>query len=1223
MPTHSPRPGDRMGRYRLVRPIGRGSTCVVWEATLDGPRGFTKPVALKLTNRVGDRELDDAIADEARFGALLHHPNVVGIHDLGQVDGRWFVAMDLVRGASLWELLKAAGPLAAADLAEVAVQVCAGLHHVHELRHGGERLGMLHRDIKPTNVLVDGSGVVKVADLGIARLQRGPTWAAGTPRYMAPEQGTTREDPRTDLYALGVTLYVLATGGLPFDTARGPRHPDLAALARPLAAAVPGLVEPVLRCLAGDPAERWPSARALADALAGARVGSDLGARVALASPDDRKATDREPAAVPDERPTMLRLNRRVAAPPEPWFGREAELDTLVTAIRADARLIGIVGPGGVGKTRLGVEAAAHVQGELRGGAVRVDLGDASSPGAVWSATARALDLGPTSTDPVRAVGQALAAHGRMVVLVDNADRVGDALTDTLRRWTEAAPDATFVLTSRRLPDLPGLRPIAVGPLARSAAVALFRDRCAAPPPDDQLPDVERLVDGLDGLPLAIELAAARTATVGVADQLARIDEPTGALRASLTLSLELLPPWALTALAQLSVFAHGFTLASAAAVLELPVDGGGWALDVLTELVNASLLRVDPDTGRFSMLAAIRGLAAEHLSGQARVEAEVRHGAAFARLGQTDVLAAFATNVQWCEIVLAELDELVAACGRAIRRGDGQVAVPTALAAACGFQRRGPLQHGAALLERVLTLDLDGMGLADEALEVEAQLAKLTDLMGRGEGVAAHRRVLMAARARGLRRLEARTLRNLAHALQGRDWPTLAEAMGEAALALATTLGDPVLVAEATYTRGTFCWRAGRWTEARTQLEAAHAAFVRAGHRLGEAQAAGALGALRFELGELAGARVAFEDAVRVHQALGSRRMEAIALGNLGVYEASAGDYARSVAHHEASIALHQDLGNQRLAARQAGNLGVSLFLAGDIDAAGRTLEGSVDACAGMDDPDGEGFALGHLAEVHLARGHVTGARAAYDRALALHRRVGNRRWEGSVAHGIAVVCRLTGDLDGAEAWIETAEPILREVGNRHDLGALLCDVSQLQVLRRQPELGQTAAEEALEVMLQFGEARSIGLATAVLASALRHRGEQGRARALLDEACADPQIAANRTAMAAVHAERGRVLLDADDPSEAHEACAAAVALAHGFDPFGEATANAELALALHRLGDPRATAHLASATHAAARLGVGAHSALSRAISRARQAFGPGAVHTAPVGRAADTP
>src|SRR5687767_6247735 len=156
--------GERVGRYELVARLGSGAAGDVWEALLHGMQGFRKPVALKLLSAGPDRDADrQAVLHEARLGAMLQHPNLVSTYELGHhAGGGWFLVMELVRGPTLSALVKQLGALPLRAVLEAGTQACAALAHLH-------RAGLVHRDVKPQNLLVDPAGLVKLGDLGVAR----------------------------------------------------------------------------------------------------------------------------------------------------------------------------------------------------------------------------------------------------------------------------------------------------------------------------------------------------------------------------------------------------------------------------------------------------------------------------------------------------------------------------------------------------------------------------------------------------------------------------------------------------------------------------------------------------------------------------------------------------------------------------------------------------------------------------------------------------------------------------------------------------------------------------------------------------------------------------------------------------------------------------------------------------------------------------------------------
>ncbi len=238
--------GAVIGRFELVREIGRGGFGVVWEAR---DRELGRTVAFKAVRAAKNRQLrEERLLREAESAARLCHPNIVTLFDVGRSEHGPYLVLELLRGEPLQSTLRR-GRLSVREAVRISVQVARGLAHAH-----GE--GVVHRDLTPGNVFVCGDGQVKVLDLGMAHAFGRRKAEGGTPGYMAPEQWRgAPEDERTDVFALGAILYRMLTGELPHPvTARDPRK--LRSQSRLEVAEAPSLGALVARMLATDPVDR-------------------------------------------------------------------------------------------------------------------------------------------------------------------------------------------------------------------------------------------------------------------------------------------------------------------------------------------------------------------------------------------------------------------------------------------------------------------------------------------------------------------------------------------------------------------------------------------------------------------------------------------------------------------------------------------------------------------------------------------------------------------------------------------------------------------------------------------------------------------------------------------------------------------------------------------------------------------------------------------------------
>jgi serine/threonine protein kinase len=287
------------GRYELHRRLGRGGMAEVYLAR---DQMLDRAVAVKVLfpALATDPGFVERFRREAQSAAGLNHPNIVSVYDWGEANGTYFIVMEYVEGESLAELIAHEGRLHADRAAEIAADIASALGFAH--RTGG----VIHRDVKPGNVLITREGEVKVADFGIARAISDSSdqnltktgSVMGTATYFSPEQARgANVDPRSDVYSLGCVLYEMIIGRPPFSgenaVAIAYKHVQEAPVApRRIDPAIPETLEAIiLKCLAKNPANRYPSAQDMRSDLRRYLEGARIMAEPVLAPPVDPGAT--------------------------------------------------------------------------------------------------------------------------------------------------------------------------------------------------------------------------------------------------------------------------------------------------------------------------------------------------------------------------------------------------------------------------------------------------------------------------------------------------------------------------------------------------------------------------------------------------------------------------------------------------------------------------------------------------------------------------------------------------------------------------------------------------------------------------------------------------------------------------------------------------------------------------------------------------------------------
>ena len=1058
------------GRYRLLELLGQGGQARVFQAELRGPAGFRKLCALKIIRLDAFEEAERAaerLLEEARIGGLMRHPNVVDTYDVGELGGRVYIAMEFIHGVTLGSLIRRKGALPGGAVLDLSHQVCAGLAHAHALRFAGRKVGLVHQDLKPSNILIDRNGLVKLTDFGIANAMglAVQNKGLGTPGYMSPEQLKRRPvDHRADLFCLGALIYLMATGARLFDGAdareRMRRTWEVEAHLRQIRALeqvearVPGLAPILQKLLRFDREQRYGDA---------AQVAADMGGIVFSDVDPELSSCVREAMGVEYEDDEIEVFRRRtlgsIPVPqqktnlgPEPnlFVGRASELEQLTQTFDGSARLVTITGPGGVGKTRLARRLGNLMLEGLAGGVWFNDLSDARGAEDVVGITAVNMDHEGVG-DPL-SVARTIRKRGRCLIVMDNFEQILEAAPATVGRWLDLCPQARFLVTSRERLRLGGEQVITIEPLSLEEGQELFVERAREldpryDPSAAELREIGTLCESLDGLPLAIELAAARIRTMKPSQMVRRLEErldllaDRGArprqstLRGAIDWSWQLLAPYEKLALAQLSTFRGGLTVAAAETVLDLTAfPDAPWTLFVLESLLDKSLLRTLSQEGedpRFGMYLSLQAYAAEKLllpgavldgsssdsltGVHAKTAVEERHGRWFANLRVERFLDSLQPGRH-----LWERDNLLAAAERAVERGDCAVAAACAHGACKIFNRRGPLAAGARLAGRVRAMDGHSPAqrlsiMSDEAflLRAAGQLEEAAVLLE--EGIRLARTLRDPAR-------EAVVLGELGAVLRVQGQLGRSRKVYTRACELAKKAEDRRLLGRLIAFRGDLDRMQGRWETALRHYGQALQIAEQVGDKRWEAMTLTNLANLQVARGYYDEARVNYEHVHGITQALGDRRFEGVSLNNLGNLARELGDYAQARIHFDQSLIILRQIG----------------------------------------DSYQQSIAEGNLGQCYLALGDLTAARRHLEDAIITAKEIGAARNEGAFLSPLAQATLMNGDVEQARGLLVRAEALLRRVGDDTELAKCLCTRAQVELMRGSRAVGQAKLDEA-----------------------------------------------------------------------------------------------------------------------------------------------------------------
>jgi predicted ATPase len=936
---------------------------------------------------------------EAETIAKLTHPSIIRVFDFDVQDGTPFLVMDYAPHGSLRQRYPKGSLVPLPQVVSCVKQMAAALQYAHDKKY-------IHRDVKPENMLIGQQKEVLLSDFGIATiahstssLSAGAEGTSGTLAYMAPEQIEGHPRPASDQYALGVVVYEWLCGERPFEGSVSELiAQQLSMPPPPLRERVPEIPleveQVVLRALAKDPKARFASVADFSTVLMEASKEHVSGQTLPLLASGYATEAELRQSPLHDFPPLKTLDTHRNNLPiqPTPFIGREKEVDAVgQLLLHREVHLVTLTGPGGVGKTRLAFQVAAELAEHFPDGRWFVSLTTISDPDLVIPAIIQTLGLREAREQSSLEHLKDVLQTKNTLLLLDNfeqvvsaAPRVADLLTVcprlkvliTSREGLHLRAEREFPVPALALPDAQHLPDVAA--LSQYEAVALFIERAQAVKPDflvtnANAPSVAEICTRLDGLPLAIELAAARIKLFPPQALLARLgqrlqlltqsarDVPARqqTMRKTTQWSYDLLTAQEQRMFRRLSIFTGGCAWQAVEAVSVACGDETPQVLDAVASLIDKNLVQQTVQEGeeiRLKMLETIREYGLESLIASGEMEATQQAHAQYylALVEEAEPELAGQEQTVWLERLEWEYDNLRAALRWFLERGEAGHGIEMALRLAGALQRfwdvRGHLSEGQTFLEQALA------GSKEVAAPVHVKALKAAAYM----------------------------------AYVWSDYDR-AEALFEECQARCLELGDTVGVALSLRVQGLITLRRYNFAGAIALTEESLALFREAGDKEGIAWSINNLASMVSLQGEYARAISLTEESLALFRALGNIEGISHSLVRLAVLlMIIQGDQATGRLLIEESLALCREVGNKERIARALSLLGQMALLQGDTVKARTLLEESLMLFREI------GYRGEGIAEVLIVLGRVAScegdhmvASALYDESLSFARMV------------------------------------------------------------------------------------------------------------------------------------------------------------------------------------------------------------------------------------------
>jgi serine/threonine protein kinase/tetratricopeptide (TPR) repeat protein len=1035
-------------RFEVHKPIGEGAMGEVFLGmdTLTGER-----VAIKaLKTSVATPELVARFEREGQALRQLNHPNIVKVLASFEEQGQHYIVMEYVSGGSLRDLLTKTPQLPVEQVLKIGLELADALTRAHLLQ-------IIHRDIKPANILIAEDGTPRLSDFGIASVGNSARMTetgavVGTIDYLSPESVAGRSaDERSDIWSFGVLLYEMLMGDVPFKgenigailyNIMNTPLPDLSTLREDIPPSVSDLLAAMLT---KRPDQRISSIRI---------VGADIEAilRGAKTSSSGARMVHMPFSQITPTTTLGIPLaNNNLPTQNTPFIGRERELTELDGLLcNPDLRLLTLLGPGGIGKTRLSIELASRQlqnEGCFVDGVFFVALAPLSDQAAVITAIAEAVQFSFFGSDsPQQQLSNYLREKDLLLVL-DNFEHLMSCAS-IVAALLQAAPKLKVIVTTREKLNLQGEWVYQVEgmsfpdwrtpeELLEFGAIQLFLQSARRVQADFQLTEhnqdaVVYIVQLVQGMPLGIELAAAWLEMLSLEEIISEIeasldflesesrDRPDRhrSIRAVFDYSWNLMSEDERSAFSKLSIFKGGFTREAASSIT-------GALLRPLTMLVNKSLIRRLP-SGRYEVHELLRQYAAEKLRDSSDVEEAMRQSHADYYL---ELLANAPSEVrQAFEFVKQiELDQenIRAAIQLAIRDHCAEQLYDISNILYILYESRNLHREGVETFQQIADAFRHDPHPEHRKVYLKA-ITQLTPMLTR---VSRYREAIVIGQ-------EAATLAQELGQLDDQAWATMwwsygHMGLGEYAesLSLAQQAADLARQSEvklyewtAQAHMGYIYYLTGDYHKAKATIEAAQVYTKAHGTDFALAYNYNNLGEVLWSMGQASEAQRLFQEAYNLFSSVNYLRGMAFSSNNLGGVMQIMGNLAETERLYRRSYSLNKRIGDRTGIGHSLSALGNVAAMQGRFDEARQYYEQAMAIRKDLGDQRGQADSIGDLANIEMQLGHYAQAKALFQQSIELLQQIGDQRSAGFSRISLAEIDLWLRDYDQAKANLHQA---------------------------------------------------------------------------------------------------------------------------------------------------------------------------------------------------------